>query len=300
MRQQFFTTSVVLMLVLPVAPEILAQGPMPPPPEPLVTGGVILQSFEFNELVKGAPYSAEAATEIVQTLADGNRIVRQTSASISRDSRGRVRREQTLAAVGTMIVAGEQPTVTISDPESGTFYVLDQRLQIAVRHRTPQNQKFTAGLRPPGNAMFRTFGTEGPGESGVVTALPRGPVFGVTVSSAEPALSAVMIGPGRPPGAPVPKVESLGRREIEGITAEGTRTTMTIPSGAIGNERALENTSERWFSPDLRIVILSDSVDPRFGKTTYQVTRIIRDEPDSALFEVPAGYRVVDGGGPPR
>jgi hypothetical protein len=33
-------------------------------------------------------------------------------------------------------------------------------------------------------------------------------------------------------------------REIEGVTAEGTRTTITIPAGAIGNERALESTSE--------------------------------------------------------
>ncbi len=36
--------------------------------------------------VTGAPYSAEAVTEMTQTLADGNRIVRSVSASVARDS----------------------------------------------------------------------------------------------------------------------------------------------------------------------------------------------------------------------
>src|SRR5688572_15477740 len=50
--------------------------------------------------VTGAPYSAEAVTEMTQTLADGNRIVRSVSASVARDSEGRTRREQVLAAFG--------------------------------------------------------------------------------------------------------------------------------------------------------------------------------------------------------
>jgi hypothetical protein len=133
-----------------------------------------------------------------------------------------------------------------------------------------------------------------------VTALPKGLEVGVAVASGEPPFGDVIYGPGRQQGAPAVKTESLGRREIEGIAAEGTRTTIMIPPGAIGNDRALESTSERWFSPDLRIVILSDSADPRFGKTTYRLTQIIRDEPAGELFEVPAGYRLIDGGRPPR
>jgi len=49
-------------------------------------------SFD-HKLVKGAPYSAEAVTESVQTLADGNRIVRKNSSHIYRDGEGRTRRE---------------------------------------------------------------------------------------------------------------------------------------------------------------------------------------------------------------
>jgi hypothetical protein len=304
MHRRFLTTSIFLVLILPIAPATLATlAAAQPPPELPVTGGVILQSFEFNELITGAPYSAEARTEIVQTLADGNRIVRQTSASIARDSRGRIRREQTLAAVGTMIVAGEQSTVTISDPESGIFYVLDPNMQVAMRHRTPQTNTFTAAVPADGTGMLRTFRREGAGMAGTAAASAKGAFFGVAGPAGEPAWGDIIIAAKAPQGAqgaPAVKTESLGRREIEGVMAEGTRTTITIPAGAIGNERALESTSERWFSPDLRIVILSDSVDPRFGKTTYQLTRIIREEPGSELFEVPAGYRVVDGGKPPR
>ena len=42
--------------------------------------------------VKGAPYSAEAVNETIQTLADGNRIVQHTSAMQYRDAEGRERR----------------------------------------------------------------------------------------------------------------------------------------------------------------------------------------------------------------
>ncbi len=50
-----------------------------------------------GKLVKGAPYSAQAVTESVQTLTDGNRIVNKSAAAVYRDSEGRTRREQTLS-----------------------------------------------------------------------------------------------------------------------------------------------------------------------------------------------------------
>ena len=41
------------------------------------------------------------------------------------------------------------------------------------------------------------------------------------------------------------------RRDFDGIKAEGTQTTHTIPAGEIGNEKPIVITSERWFSPEL-------------------------------------------------
>ena len=86
------------------------------------------------------------------------------------------------------------------------------------------------------------------------------------------------------------KTESLGRQAIGGVDAEGTRETVTIPSGAVGNEKALETVSERWYSPDLQVVVLGRRHDPLHGDSTYALTEIVRGEPEAALFEVPAGY----------
>src|SRR5437870_8812925 len=49
-----------------------------------------------GKVVKGAPYSAQAVTESLQTLADGNRIVHKNTAQVYRDSEGRTRRDQTV------------------------------------------------------------------------------------------------------------------------------------------------------------------------------------------------------------
>ena len=43
-----------------------------------------------GKLVKGAPYSADSVTESIHTLSDGNRIVNKSTASVYRDSEGRV------------------------------------------------------------------------------------------------------------------------------------------------------------------------------------------------------------------
>src|ERR1700730_11213438 len=54
--------------------------------------------FSFDKLVKGAPYSAQAVTEMTQILSDGNRIVNTSTAAVYRDGEGRTRRAQTLKA----------------------------------------------------------------------------------------------------------------------------------------------------------------------------------------------------------
>lgn len=88
------------------------------------------------------------------------------------------------------------------------------------------------------------------------------------------------------------KTESLGKQNIGGVEAEGTRNTITIPAGEIGNERPIEIVSERWFSPELQLIIMTRHTDPRFGENSYQLTNINRSEPARDLFEVPPGYAV--------
>jgi hypothetical protein len=104
-------------------------------------------------------------------------------------------------------------------------------------------------------------------------------------------------GPREPktPGAEFTK-ESLGTQSINGVNAEGTRITHTIPAGRIGNDRAISVVLERWYSADLQMVVKSTRSDPRFGTTTYTMTNVQRAEPAAALFTVPSDYTVKEGG----
>ncbi len=90
--------------------------------------------------------------------------------------------------------------------------------------------------------------------------------------------------------------ESLGTNTIEGVECEGTRTTLTIPAGQIGNEQPIVITNERWYSSKLQTVVLSKRHDPRSGDTTFRLTNIDQSEPSASLFQIPADYTVVDVG----
>jgi len=91
------------------------------------------------------------------------------------------------------------------------------------------------------------------------------------------------------------RAESLGRRLIEGVMAEGTRTTSTIPAGAVGNIQPIAIVSERWFSPELQMPVLITRRDPRSGDTVYRLINIVRAEPSDYLFTVPPDYEMRDG-----
>jgi TonB family protein len=90
--------------------------------------------------------------------------------------------------------------------------------------------------------------------------------------------------------------EELGKLPIEGVECEGTRSITTIPAGAVGNERPIEVVNETWYSPELKLTILSKRNDPRFGESTYRVTNISRAEPEASLFQVPPDYTIKEGG----
>jgi hypothetical protein len=230
--------------------------------------------------VKGAPYSAQATTETTQTLADGNRIARSSSAMLYRDSLGRERREQSMAALGPWSAQGEPTqTVFISDPVAGANYDLN------VKNRTVRKMPVFAQTQGIKTSIRSTapMALQGVFESGIATAqvMASGPnVFYKTkIASA---------------GNATPKTEQLGSRTIEGVEAQGTRTTVTIPAGQIGNDRPIDIVSERWFSPELGVTVLSKQSDPRSGETVYKLTQINRSEPLHSLFEVPADYTVAE------
>lgn len=294
-----------------------AEGHPPPLPAGVMGMGdrhdtVMFVSSEMSfggKVVKGAPYSAESVTETVQTLVDGNRIVSKNTASVYRDSEGRMRRDQTLGAVGPFAAAGDPPqTFFINDPVAGVNYILDPRSRIARKLALPRwdvEQKERAvrvrvitdpakkseakiltedyvGATPSAGVRVRR---PGPPEAVFTAPMPPPPSegFGVTEFYRHPSNSDS-------------KTETLAKQVIEGVEAEGKRTTVTIAAGQIGNEQPIQIISERWYSPELQTVVMTRHSDPRSGETTFKLTNINRGEPARSLFEVPADYTVKEAG----
>jgi hypothetical protein len=63
----------------------------------------------------------------------------------------------------------------------------------------------------------------------------------------------------------------------------------------MGNDRDITITEERWYSPDLKMNIMTKHSDPRMGETVFQVNNLTRTNPDPSLFQVPSDYQVKDG-----
>ncbi len=259
----------VACCVAVAAAGVVAHAQRPGPPIDIM--GVEL--LEFDEVVAGAPFSAEAVTETIQELRDGNRIERRSTTTIARDGAGRVRREQELPSLGPIAVDSDVRFVTISDPRQRVVYLIDPTRKTVSR----------SGPRPGEARPPRGFGAREPGGPGG----PGGP--GAPGTRGRGAL-------------PPPQVtsESLGTRQIAGVRADGTRQTVTFPAGVFGNVRAIEVVTERWYSPELKITVESRRADPRLGDVVYRVVSLIRAEPSPDLFEIPADYTVVDRPARPR
>ena len=87
---------------------------------------------------------------------------------------------------------------------------------------------------------------------------------------------------------------SLGTKTIEGIETIGTRETITVQTGVIGNSAPVDNTKEFWYSPKLGLNMQVLRLDPLHGDQLFNVTDLKLAEPDSRLFVLPAGCKVVD------
>ena len=221
--------------------------------------------------VVGAPYSAQSTTQRVQVLSDANRIDQTTSGNVARDGQGRVRNEAMVA--GIALPTGEAPHfVTINDPVAGYTYTLDSDHKIAFKMPLPKNAP------PPDVAAGKMAGKQMQisvmGGAGGPVIMKRGDESDENVTQTD-----------------------LGKQTMESVLVQGTRITRTIPAGSIGNEQPIVITTETWYSPDLKVLVMSKSTDPRIGETTYRLTNIQRSEPSPALFEIPADYTIKEGPG---
>lgn len=253
---------------------------------------------------KGVPFSGEEVNESVQTLADGNRIVRNSTGKIYRNSAGRLRREMnggTGGMLGTTFSVGQG--VSIVSPDLGNKYLLDSNLKTArVVEMTGQGLTIASTAPAQGGVSgdLRVKLAERQAvelkNNGYVELTPPVPPIAATVNIAPIAgnivgTSGFTFSTGGQASKYESRTEELGTRDFEGVQAEGTRKTTTIPANAIGNERPIEIVYERWFSKDLGMVVYSKNTDPRFGEQTYKLINVVRAEPDPSLFSIPTNYK---------
>jgi hypothetical protein len=282
-----------------------------------------------EKVVKGAPFTAEVSNESVQTLADGNRIVRGSNAKMYRDGEGRFRRDGSAnSGAGTIGYYTNGLTTTITDPVTGTKYLLDDKnktvrkwaikppLELTVGARlkdlslnAEQMEKLRAKLKdaqgdPKMSAesmkeLEKALAAQGKAMTIVTTAgaqtaavqaeLEKAIVGKIAIATTVPGSEMTYVRQGS--GYEV-NTEQLGTKNVEGVEAEGTRTVTTIPAGAIGNERPIEVVYEKWYSKDLQLIVYSKHSDPRYGDQVYKLTNISRNEPDPSVFAVPSDYKV--------
>jgi hypothetical protein len=234
--------------------------------------------------VQGAPYSATITTESVQTLADGNRIVVKTTGFVARDSLGRTRQQMELPAIGNLSAAKIPEIVFIQDPVAQVSYTLN--LTDRTAHRMSPIMAGQGGPGPDGRG----------GEPGTAIVIAGAGIATGGPLPLPPSKDVVFVQNGMMSGEQSRTTSTdLGLQIIEGVVANGTRTTLAIPPGQIGNEKPISVVTEVWTSPDLKAIVYSKRNDPRMSEQTFQLTNIQRIEPNPSLFTVPSDFSIIDG-----
>jgi hypothetical protein len=237
--------------------------------------GLSMLTSNTNQTVTGRPVSGTEVRKSLQTLGDGTEISTSASNLFYRDSAGRTRIEMT-----------SQGRTVIADPVAGYTITLFSETKTARRLATPavSAAKIMANsmeYKETGSSTYTVTVSDGASTSTVTTGGP------VALGRA---------GRGGPRAAENRKHEELGVESLNGLLAAGTRDTLTIPQGQIGNNRDIHVVNERWYSDDLQMLVKTVNSDPRFGENTYEFTNVSRDEPDASLFQIPADYEIVDLG----
>jgi hypothetical protein len=248
---------------------------------------------------KNAPFTADESGETVRIMPDGNRIVENWTGKMARSSDGRIRRDITSGKVGDrssrpIIFGGGivSPGIVALGAGDGVRYTVQSKIDAETGARTIVT---TPGEGSAGLTLITTTGNDEEARRVLITKIEEAAASGapgrvrpeVAARAAvdSEAVRAILPAPVAE-GKFNTRKESLGTRDFGGVQAEGTRIVTNIAAGAAGNDREIEVTSEIWFSKDLGVIVYSKRVDPRFGETTYQMTNIVRAEPDASLFPV--------------
>jgi tetratricopeptide (TPR) repeat protein len=89
-------------------------------------------------------------------------------------------------------------------------------------------------------------------------------------------------------------IADLGKKTMGMLPITGRLVSASIPIGQLGNDQPLPMTTEVWIAPELKLVVRQIEKNPQFGERTLELTNIRGEEPDPALFQIPAGYAISD------
>jgi hypothetical protein len=160
------------------------------------------------------------------------------------------------------VVLRDSPYMTtIMDPICGCEYVLDPGNKIA--HRL-------VGVHI-GTTPVPQSGSQARGSEGLQTA---------TV----------------PANAVVAHTEDLGTRTMQGLSARGTKTTISYPPGTLeNNDHTIVAETETWVASSLGNLSVSEhTVTPNRPDSSYTLENVVVGEPKAELFMPPPDYRIVE------
>jgi hypothetical protein len=206
---------------------------------------------------KGPPFSAVVKSTLDEKLVDGNTIHGVVRYHIARNVSGEI-----LTEIPASCFTGED----------------------GQRH-----QSYQVSVDDPSSRTAMHWQVGGTNHTATITHMPA-PVM---PSAAE--LAARRANAARAKQAPAiseRQTEKLGTQSLQGVLAEGTRTTETIPVGEQGNALPLVIVNEQWLARELGITMMMISEDPRRGRTVVEVEELNQGDPPPSMFAPPEGYQV--------
>ena len=212
--------------------------------------------------VTGVPFSGQMIGQNVRTLATGVHLTQPglTQPMKHRDSLGRVRSDSMMSP--QPLAGHSMPQINrlaeIDDPVAGYIYILDDVHKIA--HRIAPYSR----PAPP-------------------AAVVRRPAPGPAPQAASRRVEVT--------------TEDLGTQTMSGVIVTGRRVTTTFPPGAYPgqvNDQPVARVEENWHSAEFGMDFLTKTITPDGGTMQSTMTNFTAGEPDPALFQVPAGYQILD------
>jgi hypothetical protein len=229
--------------------------------------GFVMQQFQGIALEARNAFVAEYSTDTTSSInATIGLPLHSGLKSVARDSEGRVRvvrsaGKYTVKATDGVVTEIERLNISICDPTTATFTMLDTADKTATIHATH------------GNSLRIIKPTHGQG---------------------EPFCARQFAMRGRSPRT---RIEDLGHQLISGYDAVGIRIHFA-PLGSAGSESSASGYNELWCSDALGAVVQqtneSKSQNGRGFKNKSTMQNIERREPEVSLFQIPSDYTIIE------